>query len=69
MLQAAAAAELDRQAKEARAALAASEERCRSLQADCSTLGAKLKELQAKHKVSSKLAHSCCSSRHLAQFL
>ena len=51
MLQASAAAEEDRRAREARGALAASQERCQALQAECSAHSAKLKELQSKHKV------------------
>ncbi len=51
-MQESAAAELDRQAGEARAALAASQEHCQALQAECSAHSAKLKELQSKHKVS-----------------
>ena len=53
MLQASAAAEEDRRAREARAALAASQERCQALQGECSAHSAKLKELQSKHKVRS----------------
>ena len=52
MLQASAAAEEDRRAREARAALASSQERCQALQAECSAHSAKLRELQSKHKVS-----------------
>ena len=52
---ASAAAEQDRQAKEARVALAARQERCQSLQAECSAHSAKLKELQSKYKVSQQL--------------
>ena len=60
-LQASAAAELDRQAREARAALASSQERCQALQAECSAHSAKLRELQSKHKVSHQPLPPCVS--------
>lgn len=58
VLQAEAADRLEAQAREAQAALAASEERCNGLQSEVSALSAKLKEQQAKHRVRSC---PCCT--------